>query len=168
MPCAQSTAPTGASLRRVERLSDPKLILDTESNLIARLQTAPAVGKSARSGGGSSGGDHGCCLLSTAGELVFHVFAATAHFGRRLISGRTGVRLAAARRRGSQPGHPPVDPEKAAALRKLVDAGLTLGRSVRQLSIGRSTACRIIREKRGEGKLEIAPCRDTSGLDPAR
>jgi DNA invertase Pin-like site-specific DNA recombinase len=51
---------------------------------------------------------------SAAGELVFHVFGAIAHFERRLISERTREGLAAARRRGSRPGRPQVDPEKAA------------------------------------------------------
>ena len=70
---------------------------------------------------------------SAAGELVFHVFGVIAHFERRLISERTREGLAAARRRGSRPGRPPVEPEKAAALRKLVDAGMTPGK-------GRQTA----------------------------
>ena len=83
---------------------------------------------------------------SAAGELVFHVFGAIAHFERRLISERTRDGIAAARRRGSRPGRPPIDPEKAAALRKLVDAGMTPGRAARQLGIGRSTAYRIVRE----------------------
>ena len=43
---------------------------------------------------------------SAAGELVFHVFGAIAHFERRLISERTREGLAAARRRGSRPGRP--------------------------------------------------------------
>ena len=83
---------------------------------------------------------------SAAGELVFHVFGAIAHFERRLISERTRDGIAAARRRGSRPGRPPVDPEKAAALRKLVEAGMTTGKAARQLGIGRSTAYRLVRE----------------------
>ena len=83
---------------------------------------------------------------SAAGELVFHVFGAIAHFERRLISERTREGLAAARRRGSRPGRPPTDPEKAAALRRLVEAGMTPGRAAKQLGIGRSTAYRLVRE----------------------
>ena len=83
---------------------------------------------------------------SAAGELVFHVFGAIAHFERRLISERTREGIAAARRRGSRPGRPPVDPEKAAELRKLVDAGMTPGRAARQLGIGRSTAYRLVQK----------------------
>ena len=48
-------------------------------------------------------------------------------------------------------GRPPVDPEKAAALRKLVDAGLTPGKAAKQLGIGRSTAYRTVREGRDGG-----------------
>ena len=78
-------------------------------------------------------------ISSAAGELVFHVFRAIAQLERRLISGRTREGIAAARRRGSRPGRPPADPEKAAALRKLVEAA-------RQLGIGRSTAYRFVRQ----------------------
>ena len=90
---------------------------------------------------------------SAAGELVFHVFGAIAHFERRLISERTREGIAAARKRGSRPGRPPVDPEKAAALRRLVGAGMTPGRAARQLGIGRSTAYRLVREGGAAGKM---------------
>ena len=43
---------------------------------------------------------------SAAGELVFHVFGAIAHFERRLISERTRDGIAAARKRGRRPGRP--------------------------------------------------------------
>ena len=85
---------------------------------------------------------------SAAGELVFHVFGAIAHFERRLISERTREGLAAARRRGARPGRRPLDPEKADAVRRLVEAGMTAGQAARQLGIGRSTAYRIVREAR--------------------
>jgi DNA invertase Pin-like site-specific DNA recombinase len=39
-----------------------------------------------------------------AGELVFHVFGAIAHFERRLIAERTKYEIAAARSRGKRPG----------------------------------------------------------------
>ena len=41
---------------------------------------------------------------SAAGELVFHVFGAIAHFERRLIAERTKDGIAAARARGKRPG----------------------------------------------------------------
>ncbi|MEM9240260.1 MAG: recombinase family protein [Pseudomonadota bacterium] len=42
-----------------------------------------------------------------AGELIFHVFASSAHFERRRISERTREGLAAARKRGRIGGSPP-------------------------------------------------------------
>ena len=41
---------------------------------------------------------------SAAGELVFHVFGAIAHFERRLIAERTRDGIAAGRARGNHPG----------------------------------------------------------------
>jgi DNA invertase Pin-like site-specific DNA recombinase len=80
---------------------------------------------------------------SAAGELVFHVFGAIAHFERRLISERTRDGIAAARKRGKNPGRPKLDIDTASALQKLVEAGMTPGMAARQLGIGRSTAYRI-------------------------
>ena len=62
---------------------------------------------------------------SAAGELVFHVFGSIAHFEARLISERTRDGIAAARKRGRQPGRPPLDPETVSAAQKLIDAGLS-------------------------------------------
>ena len=47
---------------------------------------------------------------SAAGELVFHVFGAIAQFERRLISERTKDGIATARKRGRNPGRPPLAP----------------------------------------------------------
>lgn len=80
---------------------------------------------------------------SAAGELVFHVFRAIAHFERRLISERTRDGIAAARKRGKNPGRPKLDEETVSALQKLVEAGMTPGMAAKQLGIGRSTAYRI-------------------------
>ncbi|MER9664619.1 recombinase family protein [Mesorhizobium sp. M0159] len=46
---------------------------------------------------------------SAAGELVFRVFGAIAHFERRLISERTKDGVAAARAKARQPGRQPLD-----------------------------------------------------------
>ena len=62
---------------------------------------------------------------SAAGELVFHVFGAIAHFERRLIAERTKDGIAAARARGKHPGRQPLDQDKAEAALKLVAAGLS-------------------------------------------
>ena len=85
---------------------------------------------------------------SAAGELVFHVFGAIAHFERRLISERTRDGLAAARKRGRQPGRPPLDPETVSAAQKFIDAGLSPARAAKQLKIDRATAYRIAAQMR--------------------
>ena len=81
---------------------------------------------------------------SAAGELVFHVFGAIAHFEARLISERTRDGIAAARKRGRTPGRPPLDPETVSAAQKLIEAGLSPARAAKQLGIGRATAYRIV------------------------
>ena len=85
---------------------------------------------------------------SAAGELVFHVFGAIAHFERRFISERTRDGIAAARKRGWRPGRPPLDRETVSAAQTLVEAGLTPGQAAKQLGIGRATACRIAKAAR--------------------
>jgi DNA invertase Pin-like site-specific DNA recombinase len=79
---------------------------------------------------------------SAAGELVFHVFGAIAHFERRLIAERTKDGIAAARARGKRPGRQPVDPDKVLAALKLVEGGLSPSAVAKQLSLGRSTVYR--------------------------
>ena len=85
---------------------------------------------------------------SAAGELVFHVFGAIAHFERRLISERTRDGIAAARKRGRRPGRPPLDRENVSAAQSLVEAGLTPGQAAKQLGIGRATAYKIAKAAR--------------------
>ena len=85
---------------------------------------------------------------SAAGELVFHVFGAIAHFERRLISERTRDGIAAARKRGRRPGRPPLDRETVSAAQTLVEGGLTAGQAAKQLGIGRATAYRIAKAAR--------------------
>jgi DNA invertase Pin-like site-specific DNA recombinase len=85
---------------------------------------------------------------SAAGELVFHVFGAIAHFERRLISERTRDGIAAARKRGRTPGRPPLDPDTVSAAQKLIEAGLSPARTAKQLGIGRATAYRIAKALR--------------------
>ena len=79
---------------------------------------------------------------SAAGELVFHVFGAIAHFERRLIAERTKDGIAAARARGKLPGRRPLDPEKAKAALSLVVAGISPTDAARQLGLGRATVYR--------------------------
>jgi DNA invertase Pin-like site-specific DNA recombinase len=81
---------------------------------------------------------------SAAGELVFHVFGAIAHFERRLIAERTKDGIAAARARGKRPGRQPVNAEKVQAALKLVEAGLSPTKAACQLGLGRSTVYREV------------------------
>ena len=81
---------------------------------------------------------------SAAGELIFHVFGAIAHFERRLISERTKDGIVAARERGRHAGRRPVDPDKVRAALALVGAGLYPTQAASQLGLGRSTVYREI------------------------
>ena len=76
---------------------------------------------------------------SAAGELIFHVFGAIAHFERRLIGERTKDGLAAAKAKGRRPGRPPVDAHKLDAAFKLIEAGLSPADAARQVGLGRAT-----------------------------
>ena len=82
---------------------------------------------------------------SAAGELIFHVFGAIAHFERRLISERTRDGIAAARAKGKLPGRQPLDMSKVHAAIKLVEASISPTEAARQLGIGRSTIYREMR-----------------------
>lgn len=84
---------------------------------------------------------------SAAGELVFHVFGAIAHFERRLIAERTRDGLDVARSKGKRLGRPEIDEAKLDAAIKLVEAGLRPGEAARQVGIGRSTVYRELKLK---------------------
>ena len=99
--------------------------------------------------------DNGIALLSleekidtssAAGELIFHVLGAIAHFERRLISERTKDGIAAARAKGKLPGRQPLDMAKLDAAIKLVEARVSPAEAARQLGIGRSTVYREMRQ----------------------
>jgi DNA invertase Pin-like site-specific DNA recombinase len=82
---------------------------------------------------------------SAAGELVFHVFGAIAHFERRLISERTRDGVAAARAKGKRPGRRPLDQAKVDAAMTLIAANTAPTEAARQLGLGRSTIYREMR-----------------------
>ena len=82
---------------------------------------------------------------SAAGELVFHVFGAIAHFERRLISERTKDGIAAARAKGRMPGRQPLNMDKVEAAIKLIEASVSPTEDAKQLGIGRSTIYREMR-----------------------
>src|SRR6266852_341327 len=103
--------------------------------------------------GGDMAEERGIALLSleeridtnsAAGELIFHVFGAIAHFERRLIAERTKDGIAAARARGKHPGRRPLDADKIAAALSLVKAGLSPTAAAMQLGLGRSTVYREV------------------------
>jgi DNA invertase Pin-like site-specific DNA recombinase len=85
---------------------------------------------------------------SAAGELIFHVFGAIAHFERRLIAERTRDGIESARAKGKRLGRPPLDPEKLDAAFKLIDAGTSPTETANQLGLGRSTLYREIKKKK--------------------
>jgi len=97
---------------------------------------------------------------SAAGELVFHVFGAIAHFERRLISERTRDGIAAARSKGRMPGRPRLDSDTVLALHRLMEAGMSAGQAAKQLGIGRSTAYRLARSGDHGEVLQGAQPRD--------
>jgi hypothetical protein len=94
---------------------------------------------------------------SAAGELIFHVFGAIAHFERRLIAERTKDGIAAARARGKRPGRQPLDPDKIAAALKLVKAGLSPTAAARQLGLG--AVHRVSRSRPGRYRENALVCR---------
>jgi DNA invertase Pin-like site-specific DNA recombinase len=83
---------------------------------------------------------------SAAGELVFHVFGAIAHFERRLISERTRDGLKAAEAKGRRPGRPKMEDETLGSALALIESGLSPTRAARQLGIGRSTLYKRLSE----------------------
>jgi DNA invertase Pin-like site-specific DNA recombinase len=82
---------------------------------------------------------------SAAGELIFHVFGAIAHFERRLISERTKDGIAAARAKGRKPGRQPLDLKKLNAALTLIEANTPPAQAAKQLGLGRSTIYREMR-----------------------
>jgi DNA invertase Pin-like site-specific DNA recombinase len=82
---------------------------------------------------------------SAAGELIFHVFGAIAHFERRLISERTKDGIAAARAKGKLPGRQPLDMKRVKAAIKLLEAKTSPAEAARQLGLGRSAVYREMR-----------------------
>lgn len=89
---------------------------------------------------------------SAAGELIFHVFGAIAHFERRLIAERTKDGIKAARAKGKRPGRPPLDESKRDAAFTLMNAGISPTKAAEQLGIGRSTLYRALKRLEAENR----------------
>ena len=71
-----------------------------------------------------------------------------AHFESRLVSERTRDGIAAARKRGRKPGHPPLNWKPISAAQTLIETGLTPGQTAKQLGIGRATVYKIAKVPR--------------------
>jgi DNA invertase Pin-like site-specific DNA recombinase len=82
---------------------------------------------------------------SAAGELIFHVFGAIAHFERRLIAERTKDGIYAARLKGKKPGRPILDKDTLDSAMKLIESGISPTNAAKQLHIGRSTIYRELK-----------------------
>ena len=102
---------------------------------------------------------------SAAGELVFHVFGAIAHFERRLIAERTRDGLAAAAANGRRPGRKPLDPEKLEAALALVAAGLSSTRAAFQVGIGPVSITRFSKSAPLESTDRVNAHRLLFGID---
>jgi len=82
---------------------------------------------------------------SAAGELIFRLFGAIAHFERWLISERIKDGIAAARAKGRKPGRQPLDLTKLNAALTLIEANTPPAQAAKQLGLGRSTIYREMR-----------------------
>lgn len=94
---------------------------------------------------------------SAAGELIFHVFGAIAHFERRLISKRTKDGVAAARAKGKRPRRQqPLDMKKVEAAIKLIMADVSPAEAARQLGLTRPIDCLSGNEATGHQSAGVA------------
>ncbi len=87
--------------------------------------------------------DPGLDTTAPSGRLIFHVMGAVAEFERDLIRDRTRAGLAAAKRRGKRLGRPRVHVPLAQAY-TLLDRGLSLAATARELGVSRATLQRVL------------------------
>jgi DNA invertase Pin-like site-specific DNA recombinase len=86
---------------------------------------------------------------SAFGEFALHVLGAAAHFERALIIERTKAGMEAARERGAKFGRKPaLTGEDLHEALFLIDGGLCVEKTARQLGIGRSTLYRYLADHR--------------------
>lgn len=94
---------------------------------------------------------------TSAGKLIFHVFAALAEFERDLIRERTKSGLEAARARGRKGGRKPsLSPKKIEVARKMyADGDSTVAEIARVLGVSRATIYRHLGDVRQVGKAAV-------------
>lgn len=90
---------------------------------------------------------------TSAGRLIFHVFAALAEFERDLTRERTEAGLQAARDRGRVGGRPTtMTPDKLKAARRMHQDGTPVAEIARALSVGRATVYRHLQPVSSPGR----------------
>ncbi len=94
---------------------------------------------------------------TSAGKLIFHVFAALAEFERGLIRERTKSGLEAARARGRKGGRKPsLSPKKIEVARKMyADGDSTVAEIAKVLGVSRATIYRHLGDVRQVGKAAV-------------
>lgn len=88
-----------------------------------------------------------------AGRLLFHTLGAIAEFERDLIRERTRAGMAAAKRRGTRLGRPPVCIDQR-ALERGIRAGVSITDLAAQLGVSRATARKLARQRRVAEKVD--------------
>ncbi|TQF74112.1 recombinase family protein [Rhodococcus spelaei] len=95
------------------------------------------------------------------GRFTFHLFGALAQFERELVRERTMAGLEAARARGRVGGQPTkITPEKARAIKQMLEAGTPKAEIAKVLGFSRATLYRYINDHAAEhirGKLVLDP-----------
>lgn len=143
---------TGKSLKRpeldklLEQLREGDVVTVTKYDRLARslrdlLEIVEAI---QQRGGGFRSLAEDIDTTSSAGRLIFHVFASIAQFERERISERTMEGLEAARRRGRVGGRPPAlsNAQKIEVQRMRDEEGRSLAEISRLFKVSISTARR--------------------------
>ena len=77
---------------------------------------------------------------TSAGRAMFSMLSVFAEFERSILRERI---MAGLRRSTKKPGRPPLDPEKAARIRRELDRGTSINATARKLKVGVGTVHRI-------------------------
>lgn len=77
---------------------------------------------------------------TSAGRAMFSMLSVFAEFERSILRERI---MAGLRRSTKKPGRPPLDPDKAAKIRRELDKGMSINATARKLKVGVGTVHRI-------------------------